>query len=377
MPNAVLSVGGQTLEGWKSVRVSKGVDRLSGEFELELSDKFSGRPLVYRFGSGARCTVSLDGTVAITGYIDEVSIGYDAGNHTLSVRGRDVTGDLVDCSHVGQAQESVFDGLDLLAIAQRVCRPFGIAVEAEVGVGAPFPTVKTNEGESVFAFIERLAKARQVLPVSYGDGRLVFTRAGAVYSAGTIELGGNVLSGGFQQSNAERFSSYTVKGQGMSTNYFAQNPAQSATPTHPAKQTDEEYKARQDAQIRARGVATDNTVGRYRPLVIMADQSATPEKMQAIAAWEATTRAGRSRQLSYTVTGWGPQSGGLWRINTLVHVVDPFFTIDAYFLIESVEYSQDDSGGSVSRLTLVDPRAYAPDPTQTDATGIGGGYFKQ
>ena len=374
MPEAVLTVGGVELGGWTSVRVSKGLDCLSGTFDLALSAKFQGQGQAYRFSANSRCTVHLDGELAITGWVDEVTASYDDSSHNLSVRGRDLTGDLVDCSHVAKANSNAFNGLDLLDIATMVCKPFGIIAMAEVDVGAPFPVVKTNEGESVFALLDRLAKARQVMPISPGDGTLLFTRAGTRQSAGTIELGGNVKSGETQQSNMERFSEYRVKGQGTSAQFF-QEPGQAAVPAHPAQMSAAEYQARQDAQIRAAGRATDSAIGRYRPLVIVADTAASPDKMQAMATYQAMIRAGQSRQLSYTVSGWGPQGGGLWEINTLVRVVDAFFGVDDLKLIQSVDFSQDDRGGSITGLTLVDPEAYAPDPTATAAAGDITGFF--
>jgi prophage tail gpP-like protein len=360
-------VGDTKLGGWTSVKVTKGMDCLCGTFNLALSAKYNGRGQAYKFDTNSKCTVSLDGVRIITGYVDDVAINYGTDSHDLSISGRDLTGDLVDCSHVPKANSEAFNGLDLVDIASILCDPFGIDVSAEVDVGKPFPTVKINEGESVFSLIDRLAKARQVLPVSNGDGSLVFTRAGAGRSAGTIELGGNATSGDTQQSNMERFSLYMVKGQ-STTDQVPQEADQAAVPEHPSKMSEEEYQARQDAQIRAHGKAEDSAIKRYRPLVVVADTAANPEKMQAIANYQAMVRAGRSRQSSYTVSGWGPQTGGLWEFNTLVRVVDGYLGLDDYLLIQSVEYTQDESG-TTSKVVLVDPRSYALDPASNDEAG--------
>ena len=83
-------------------------------------------------------------------------------------------------------------------------------------MGLPFANVRTNEGDKVLPFLVKLARQREVLPISYGDGRLVFTRAGAKgNSGGAMEKSGNAEAGEVQFSNLERHSLYVVKALGL------------------------------------------------------------------------------------------------------------------------------------------------------------------
>ena len=107
------------------------------------------------------------------------------------------------------------------------------------------------------------------------------------------------------------------------------------------------------------GRATDAAVSRYRPLVILAEAKGDPGSFEARARWEATVRAGQSRKLSYTVdTGWGPESGGLWQINTLARVKDDFLGVDGRYLIEGVTYTKASKSGTTAQVALVHPDAF-------------------
>jgi len=103
---------------------------------------------------GDACEVRMGDDVVLTGYVDEAVDTLDDESHELQVTGRDKTGDLVDCSAIHSPDQ--WSGLTLQAIAAILCKPFDIPVKAETDTGAPFPTVKLQPGETVFAVIERL-----------------------------------------------------------------------------------------------------------------------------------------------------------------------------------------------------------------------------
>lgn len=353
----VLKVGGVSYAGWTSMRIQTSLKQVAGSFDLGLTEKFPGSQQSYQFKVGSPCTVTLGGRTVITGYVDEVNLSYDAGSHGISVRGRDVTGDLVDCSHLGAAANQ-WKGKTLLQVAEEVCRPFKIKVAAEVPVGLPFEDSKAGEGDSVLTLLVRLARQRQVMPVSYGDGRLVFTNAQERPLAAVLELGANIKAGQATLSNLQRFSSYQVKGQGQAVS------APDAGLT--AEQKAEYLAAYTTSVVGAKGQATDAAVTRYRPLVILAESKTDPASCQARADWEAATRAGQSRRYSLTVQGWGPEGGGLWRINTRIKVTDAFLGLSgALLLVDECAYSIDAQGGSQTRLGLVHPDAYRAAPPKT------------
>ena len=124
---------------------------------------------------GDACRVQLDGDAVIQGWVDVVTVDYDARGHTLSVRGRDTTGDLVDCSAATEPGE--WKDARLEEIAAALCAPFdiGVTVADDVDTGEPFARFRIEEGESVFEAIDRACRFRAVLPRSDGEGGLILT----------------------------------------------------------------------------------------------------------------------------------------------------------------------------------------------------------
>ncbi len=348
MPEISLTISGQRYGGWEKARVRRALNQLAGSFSLTLSDRWPGQPRRQALKRGAPCLLEAGGQALITGYLDEISISYEAESHTISARGRGKTADLVDCCH--QGPQCQWKDLDLLQLAQTLCRPFDIEVLSEVEVGDPFPTVSYGQGDTIFSLLARLAQQRGLLLSSDGQGRLVITAAARERLPGALRLGDNIISGQIRISERDRFSRYIVKGQGQTSGgalggLFDDDPQEAMSP---------------------QGQASDPGVRRHRPLVILADTAENSGAFERRARWEAVTRAGRSQSVSYTVAGWGPAPGVLWTPNRLIEVQDPYLGLDQDLLLEQVEYGLDQNG-TQSRLTLAPPDAYAPKPAADQA----------
>lgn len=327
----LLEVDGREHGGWKTIQITRSLETISGTFELGVSELWPGSPLRREVGPGARCTVYVAGEPVITGWVDDVKPAYDAGDHSVSISGRDATGDLVDCAAVHKP--GVWHGRTLEEIAAELCRPFGIAVRAEVAT-APFPDFKLQEGETVFESLERGARQRAVLLVSDGLGGLLIARRGRSQVLTPLVLGQNVIAATGSFSFRDRFSDYTVKGQ--------------------QRGTDDVYG---DAAAQVKGTATDPGIARYRPFVVIAEQQASLVSARDRAQWEANFRAARARKATYTVRGWRSESG-LWRPNQIVRVHDEWIAIATELLISGVTFRLDDGSGELADLEVVLPEAY-------------------
>src|SRR5262245_3183619 len=105
-------------------------------------------------------------------------------------------------------------GLTLAQIAERVTKPFGVMVVVPAPAGAPLPDVQIQQGETVHALIERLARAAGLLVTDDAQGRLVLTRAGygpRTRAAGALVQGQNILAAAAELDTSEVFSDYEVK----------------------------------------------------------------------------------------------------------------------------------------------------------------------
>ncbi len=344
MSDIVLKIDGKEFTGWTGATVEKSLFHMSGAFGLTATDIFPGNAEKWGLGMGDECEVIIDDQTLITGYIEDIPILYDAISHNIQIGGRDKTGDLVDCSFVGTSTEWLEQTVG--NIIENLCLPFGIQVNIDDSAAAQVNTkiaddisFKINEGESTFDTIFRLCKMKGILPVSYGDGRLVLTRTGTEKVNDFLELGKNVLSGNIDQSNKERFQTYIVRGQGEKTFW---NKVE---------------------DISSKGEATDNIIKRYRPFVILSESKTVSGSALDRAEWERNTRAGKSRIIEYEVQGWTQSNGEVWPLNALVKVKDDFLGIDGKtLLIASISFSLDSDSGSRTRLTLVHPKTHALNP---------------
>lgn len=335
MAKVELQINGVGYSGWQSVTVQRGMEQLSSTFDLTLADQWPGQSQPRPIAAGQRCVLKIDGETVINGYVDDVDLQLDAGGHSITVRGRDQTGDLVDCSVlVSKGRPGQWRNRTLLQIALDVCQPFGIAVRTEVEL-APIRTANVQEAESGYELLDRLAKQAGVLLLTDGSGALVIAAPGTQKVGLTLREGVNLLSASVSSSWRDRFSLYVLKGQRPGSD--EDSAAGSAHVT--AQQTDPAL----------------SEAGRYRPLVIVADEHGG--KPQQHVAWEAHVRAGRSTRAHVSVVGWS-HGAGLWTPNTLVRLVAPTLQTDAELMIVSVTYSLSSSQFLHTELELADPAAF-------------------
>jgi prophage tail gpP-like protein len=316
MSDVVLSVNKQKYDGWTSVRITRGIEQMSGAFEMGFTDRWHGQNKPWPIKMGDACSVAIDGSVVITGYVDDVTPDFDAQERRMACTGRDAAGDLVDCS----AASKTWTNQTLTKIAVDICKPFKVGVKAVVAVGKPFGTFSIQEGETAFDAIDRMCRHRGVLPVSDGKGGLLITGPGSTRVKTVLMDGVNLLSGSVTRSMKDRYQIYKVKGQ--DTGFDDSTPEQNAGPT---------------------GTATDKNVKRARTLVILSEVPANAAALKDRAIWEAAVRRGRSIRARVAVQGWS-HADGLWQPNTLVKISSAWLGIDEWMLITTVTYTRDDQG---------------------------------
>lgn len=335
MDKLTLLIGDTVHAGWKSVEYTRSIERGDTPFRLTVSEKWATSSERRTVSPGQAARLQIAGRDLVRGYIVDVSTAYGVSDHSLDAIGHDRMGDLIDCAATLTGPYEMA-GLTLLEIAQRICEPYGISCRAEVDVGQPFGRFSIEPGESAWEAIERAARQRALLPNGDGLGGLVFTRAGRGGRAtGSIELGVNASSADGTYSYRDRHSIVVVRGQ------------QEGSDDLDAEET-----------VGPQGSARDDSVTRYRPLVVMAEQPGSSAAMQDRAIWQQRVARGRSRKLTYTVPGWYDEGGTLWQINRLVRVKDSYMYLDQDMLISAVSQTFDIKSGYMTEITVALPDAY-------------------
>ncbi|MFN7308852.1 MAG: phage baseplate assembly protein [Acetobacteraceae bacterium] len=342
-----LTVDGLTYRGWRSMKCSLGLDAAAAEISIEMAERWAGAEdaaqIARSIRPGAAFLLTLEGEAVVEGFLDALEVAYDATNHTLTVRGRERTADLVDCAATVDGPYE-WANIGLEEAARRIAEPYGIKVRAEAELGKAFPRFSIQPGEAAWEAIARAARERAVIATGDGLGTLILTRAGeGGEAAGALRLGGkdgNILRANGSFDVAERHDVVVVRGQAQGETSASQGEAR----------------------------ATDEDIIRHRPKVILAEAQGEGVTFQDRAAHEVRVAAGKSRRVRYTVPGWRGSSGNLWLPNTKVWVEDAFLELKRELLISNVTFSLTEQG-TVTELQVAPVDAYAllPEP------GKGGG----
>ncbi|MEL7784053.1 phage baseplate assembly protein [Citromicrobium bathyomarinum] len=331
--DVTLQVAGMAYSGWTSLDILRSIDQMAGVFRLRLAAKERTGAEDWRLEEGAACRVMLAGEPLITGYIDSVTRFLTSEERGIDITGRDRTADLVDCSAIHRPGSWANRRLE--QIAAELVAPFGIPIDIAGETGAPFKRFALQQGETVFAAIERMCRYRGLVAWSTGDGRLQIGNPDDGSVIATLTEGENVLGASASRDYSDRFSDYIVKGQASG---------------------DDSRSGAAVAQVQ--GEAGDPAVTRNRPLLLVGEEQSDRASLVKRARWEAAVRAGRSQPAEVTVPGWLDPDGRPYRPGARARCAIPSIALSGDLLIERVALLRDAESGTVTIFGLVPPEAW-------------------
>ena len=349
MSSVILLVDGTEYAGWKEIRVERSLDTISGAFSLAVSDRWQAGAVPWPIKPGDECKVLADGETLITGFVDVVNTSFSSTDHSITVQGRDKSGDMVDSS--ADNQPGSWENITIGDLAKKLADPFGIKVTDNSGDKTPFPLAKLQPGETPHEMLERYARQRGILTIADGNGGIILTKPGTEKAGTSLVQGVNILSASGTADHSNRYSEYLVTGQNFGTDFAFGDDA---------------------AQLEAK--AKDLEIRSARKLRIIAANATDSKGMKNVAEWESTVRAARSSPLKITVQGWRQSEGGkVWKPGQLVTVQSSFLRMDTPkdMIINAVSLSKSDNG-TITELELMRPSAYKPKPEQPKETDLWG-----
>lgn len=370
-----IQVDGIEYGSFVSANAALRLDALSNTFGFEATSD-EARPLP--FLGGEACVVTVDGEKILTGFIELVNVdgaGGANGEHTISIQGRDKTGDFLDSSI---ANLSDFRGtISLKTVIERVIAHLNPTLSSELRlqvVDQVNPT-KFNAAEDIqapepgdnsFDFVEALARKRQVLLTSNAEGNMVIEAGAGSVAKGAFlqhQVGNkdsnNVLSYSFSADTTGRFNRYLSVSQLNPTSLFQAGTTSSSS-------------------IVSQGLgkpSTDQQIRLGRQMVLVAESMSSDSEDGRRAKWERDIRRARGRVYSAVVEGYRDPAGNIWRINTLVPILDEYAGIEATMLVNSVTFTLGEDGGRLSALSFVERNAYAIGLDEPDEEKIASGLF--
>ncbi len=334
--DVTIVINGHVYGGWEDVRITRGIERLPGDFELRLTDFYAGDGDVLQIQAGDTCQVRIGGAAVITGYVDDVVPSIDARSHDISVVGRSKCADLVDCSAEWPGNQ--ISGASVLEVARKLSQPYGIEVDATPGMeGLTIPVFSLMYGETPYDIIERLCRYSQLLLYDDEFGNLLLTRVSrSARAASGFREGFNVQRASARFSMHERFSEYRCYPSAFNT-----------------------VQELGDAGFLV-GSQLDAGVKRHRVKVMISDGTGLGGQDVALhrASWEMSRRWGRSVTARLTTDSWRDKAGALYEPNTLAAVDLPSLKISGkVWTISEVTYRKGEQG-TLCDLVLMDPRAF-------------------
>ena len=347
-----LEVNGRNFSGFTSLSATRSIDTMSGSFSVDATHRDM---LIIPIRVQSLCRVLIDGQPIINGYIEKISPSYDTDSHPISISGRDKTGDVID-STLGNVPDISAD-IQLTDIIKELLSKNGldsVGVINSVGDLEPFKQSDIEEpaeGDRIFDFIELLARKRQVILSSDGNGNIELIRASQeILPDQIINIPGesNIKSASSSTDFTNRFNRYVVTAQG---NAVGEN------------NVGNELSAKELAT--RRGESIDAEVRNSRTLHIVSEENYDIETATNRAIWEQNIRRARGFSYTCTVQGHLRPSGGVWTFNKLIRVNDVFSDIQSTLLINSITYNSSVGGGTTTDLTLVSPDAYLLQPSET------------
>ena len=323
-----IGAGGGSWTAFKRVEVCAALNEAARSFSLTVAAEGGAGAAAWNFQAGAAVTIRFSGDLVFTGYVDRYQPQlhrHSAAEIHISGRGRGQ--DAVDCSC--EHPTGRFDNQTLLQIANTLDK-FGIGFSTDQPL-TPIPFYQLAPGETLFRTLEKLARTDNVTLTGMPDGSIMFTNAGTAAHAPLYE-GGNILAISADFNWAQRHSVVKVRGQ---------------RPRGTGK-----------TNLQIEASAEDQSVNRYRPLLLVHDGDTDATRAQKHARRRRDKEAGRGIRAEIEVQGFRDDGGTVWTPGALVWCESPFCNLAQNLMIEKCTFTQERGRGSLTRLHLVDPQAY-------------------
>lgn len=312
---------------WSGITVTCSIDTLCGRVVLRTA-----RSSQFQIPKEwDECKIFVDDLLAMTAVIYDINGNENSDQkHNVEIIGRDKTADLVDSSVDHKSGE--WKNITIDKLAREICKPFDIPVVIDADVGAAFPKISLQNGESAFELLDRAATERKINLGTTADGELWIYKAGQSTAFDTIEEGKNVESFDYAISVGIRHSTIQVRSQ----------DGNNGSPW-------------EKKNIAQEGRCTDPDCPRYRPLIIVSDEKRVGLSQRA--RNEVNIRKRRALSINVVIDSWTKNDGTLWLPGECINTKIPSILIngtplDKKLMASTVTYTDDENDGEKCIITL-------------------------
>jgi prophage tail gpP-like protein len=327
-PIVTVKANGRLWTAWRRVMVRAGMQHAAREFQIVAAAESGAAATAWAFKAGTSIDILFDGKLACRGYVDRYQPRL--GEHKraeITISGRSTSQDFIDSSAVHDTGQ--FKNMTPQEIGAALDH-FGVGVSSDEQLDK-VPVYRITPGETAFRCVEKLCREQGVFVVGQADGSIKLTKGGKLRHAGGLVEGINIKEIEADHNWSGRHSDVIVRGQ-------------------------RPYGHGEDA-LQVEGIARDAELGRYRPVIVIHDGDTDTKRAKKRAGTRRDREAANALKAEVTVQGFFDPAGTLWEPGALVFTDSDFADIHQDMGIEQVEFSQDRDDGSLSVLSLVDPKA--------------------
>lgn len=334
---------------WKSIEVSRIVTEPVSYLKFDgVEPMVNGAIVGQQLMLGNRVKATLGGQQVFDGYVTIRQAFYDSKNRGVQLvaasRPRDAVTATVK-STPGQYRNQTVQQM-----CSAVCGPIGLSVSV-LANNVTFPRVSEQPGETIMAFMQRLARHANLHAWDDANGNLYFGNFSGGSTGATLTEGGNILAARFHAD--DQWADAVVNGLGQNVGGSASNVAGTDA-----------------AQVKAT-VANPGFMGGgvARQATIIADLPVTPAILNLRAQHEVELMNIDQLDIRVTVQGWFAPSGSLWLL--LLKGGTPTISLNSPSLypgtislkLKGVRSMQNDKEGTTSELILTNERGLQSGPS--------------
>lgn len=324
-----VNAGGLQWTAFEHITVEAALDHAARSFKIEVAAERGATATAWALAPGTAIDILFNGDLALRGFVDRYQPRLEGHSESkISISGRSRSQDFVDCAALDTTGR--FENRTLLQIAQSLDQ-FGVGISTDQQLTA-IEAYHITPGESAFRAIEKLARKQGLTLAGQPDGSIKITKAGTVRQAGGLFEGQNFTGASADLNWAHRHSKIIVRGQAAG---------------HTG-----------DTALAIEATSQDSSITRNRPLVVIEDGDLDQATAQTRADTRRDREIGESLKASGTVQGFHDDAGTLWTPGNLVWLQSTFLNRTQVMLIKSASFAQSRGGGSVTTLSMVDPRAF-------------------
>lgn len=336
--NIYLKVDGVRYEGFTDIAVNSAMENFSSSFSFTTTVKETKEgKIINDIKLGQKAKVFIDSILITTGFIEELDKEVSSSSHSKTASGRDVGGDIIDSDIIQKS----YNQRNFQRLVNLVLKDNGFSIKVINKVGIlnleATETIKTEQGQSIFNFLDKYAKKLQVLLKMDKNGDLNIIREDNDvvknmlinnYTADT-----NILASRLKLSTVDRFNLIEVYSQGNN-------------------------KTHSKIGISQKGKATDPKIRETRRKILTINTASESKTLKALAEWNIQVRKAKGSRYTCTTLGFYSSNNTLWQPNTLVDIIDYDMEVKGTFLIQGVTFNQT-LQGSFTNLDIVEQGSFS------------------